>query len=204
MSEFNFLEIFPLFIFSLAFFIIFILLLWGGFLLLSAKGDDWKTEKGKKLLLNSLYGLCIVLIIVSVFFLITYLLKKGEGLTPSEFPPSPAANFPPPPQFIEIGKYYFTGPLPLKENDLIGKPAIYTILCKKNQEYDKIYIGETGGRIQLLEHGQYNCWMENCGKKLGNLYVAVFRPSEKYSSTERKRIREELEEQINPPCLVTE
>lgn len=202
-----FLENLPYFIFILALCVIFVLFLFGGFLLLSAGGEKQKTEKGRKFLLNSLYGLFTLLLIILVFFLVTYLLQRGDVLRPlpipGEFPPSPAASFPPPPQFIEIGRYSFSGTWSLKENNFIGKPAIYSILCKKNGEYDIMDIERTEGRVQLLEQEQYGCWLENCEQKLKNLYLAIFlTPPDKYDPARKEKIKEELKKQINPPCPV--
>ncbi len=183
----------------------------GGFVLLTDARDIQRIERGRRILLNSLYALFITLLIALVFFSVTYLLKRGEVLRPQEipgeFPSSPAANFPLPPQFIKIEKYYFTGPWLLKEYDFIEKPAVFAIFCKRNEEYDIIYIGETtGGKEQLLAgHGEYGCWMEKCNQELKNLYLAIFEaPLEKYGSDERKKIEEYLKNQVNPLCPVEE
>lgn len=209
MAEFNFLENLPLIVFTLAFFVIFIIFLFGGFVLLTAGRDVHRMERGRRALLNSLYALFIVLLIALVFFTVTYLLKRGEVLlpqeTPGEFPASPAANFPTPPQFIKIENYYFTGPWLLKDNNLIEKPAVYSILCKRNEEYDIIYVGETERREQLLRHVEYRCWLENCNQKFKDLYLGIFEaPSEIYNSADRKEIREELINQLNPSCSPSE
>lgn len=174
-------------------------------MLLRAKDDEEREKKGSRILLNSLYGLLTILIIALVFFSVSYLLRRGEVLQPpevlGEFPSSLAVNFPPPSQFIEVDGYYFIGPGLLKENKFIGIPVLYTILCKRNGEYDIIYIGQTGGDEQLLRHEQYKCWVENCGQNSENLYLGVFlTPSERYGPEEREEIKESLRTQINPPC----
>ena len=105
-------------------------------------------------MLISLYSLFILLLVVFVFFLVTYLLQRGKVLlppeVPGEFPPSPALNLPAGPEFIEIDGLYFNGPWQLKENNYIDKAALYAILCKVEKydkiDYDIIYIGETGGK----------------------------------------------------------
>ncbi len=195
----------PIFIFLLAFFVVFVIFLFGGFVMLSAGIDIQKIERGRRILLNSLYALFITLLIAFAFFLVSYLLQRGEVLkppeVPGEFPPSLAANFPPAPQFIKIDEYYFNGPWSLKENDVIDKAGVYTILCKKNGEYDIIYIGENEEASRLLRHGQYRCWMENCNQELKNLYLAAFwMPMEKYGYAARREFKEELEKQIKPVC----
>jgi len=205
MSIFDFLKNLPLFVFILAFFVVFVIFLFGGFTLLRAGEDEEKIERGRRVLLNSLYSLFIILLIAFVFFSVSYLLQKGEVLQPpitsGDFPLSPDSNFPPAPQFVEIGKYYFVGPFLLKENDLIGGPVVYAVLCKNNEEYDIMYIDEVEKRAQLLKHSQYRCWLNNCNQKLKNLYLAVlWTPLDKYSSKQREEIQEELKSQISPPC----
>ncbi len=210
MAEFNFLENLPLIVFTLAFFVIFVVFVFGGFVLLTAIRDIQRIERGRRILLNSLYALFITLLIALVFFSVTYLLKRGEVLRPQEipgeFPSSLAANFPPSPQFIKIGEYYFMGPWLLEEYDLTEKPAVYAIFCKRNEEYDIIYIEEMGDRKeQFLGQEEYRCLMENCSQGLKNFYIAIFEtPLEVYSSTDQKEIRKELVNQLNPSCSVEE
>lgn len=55
----------------------------------------------KKILLIFLSVLLIILLVILTFFLVSYLLQRGEVLrppeAPGEFPLSPATNFPPAP-----------------------------------------------------------------------------------------------------------
>lgn len=99
------LENLPLFVFTLGCFGVFVVFLFGGFVLLSAGKNIQKIERGRRILLNSLYTLFVILLVAFVFLSVSYLLKKGEVLRPSElpgeFPPSPASGFPPPPQSIK-------------------------------------------------------------------------------------------------------
>lgn len=195
----------PIFIFLLAFFIVFVIFFFGGFVILNAGIDIQKIERGRRILLNSLYTLFTTLLIVFVFFLVSYLLQRGEVLkppeVPGEFPPSLAAGFPPAPQFIEIGEYYFDGPRSLKKNNVMDRAGVFTILCKKNGEYDIIYIGGNEKTSRLLKHDQYRCWLENCNQEIKNLYLAVFwMPTDKYDYVARKEFKKELEEQIKPVC----
>lgn len=210
-NNFDLISNLPLLLFGFCFFIDFILFLWAAIVLLTAKRELQRIEKGRKFLSTAFVGFLIILLMVLVFYLVSYSLKKGEAFlppagVPGEFPPpSHIDNFPPAPQFIKIGNYYFTGPWLLKKNKVIREPAGYAILCKKNEEYDIIYIGEQEGRIQLLGHEQYKCWMENCNQNIRNLYLVIFwTPLKRYNSAEREKIKEELEGQINPPCPVVE
>jgi amino acid transporter len=205
MNGFDFLANLPLLVFVFISSIVFIIFIWGGIVLLRAKGDEEKKKKGRRILLNSLYGFLAILIIVVVFFLVSYFLQRGKVLQPpeisEEFPPSLAVNFPPPPQFIKVGKYCFNGPWLLKENEFVKEPALYLILCKKNEEYDIIYIGQTEGGESLLRQEQYRCWIDNCEQGSNNLYLGIFwTDPEKYKSKEREEIKEQLKTQINPPC----
>lgn len=157
--------------------------------------------KDKRILLISLYGFFMILLIVLTFFAVSYLLKKGEVFKPSpasgEFPGSPLGDFPPAPQFIEIGGYYFEGPWSLevlKEKNVVlssDLSALYGILCKKDGEYDIIDIGETG---EEQTQTQYNCWLEKCNQKVENLYLALLRTDDK------NKVIEYLNNKVNPPC----
>ena len=158
---------------------------------------------GRKILLIFLYGLLIILLIILTFFLVTYLLKKGEVFKPKpasgEFPTPPLSGFPSAPQFIEIAGYYFEGPwslIELQEKKVIKNPELYelyAILCKKEKydkiDYDIIYIGETGE-----EQVQEKCLLENCNQKAENLYIALFHTDDK------NKVREYLNNQVNPVC----
>lgn len=205
-GSFNLISKLPLLVFAIFVFVVFVSFIWAGIVLLSARGDPDKTQKGRRILLTALCGFFITLIVIFIFYSLSYFLKKSGVPQPEEasgeFPISPAINFPPPPQFINIGNYYFNGPWLLENYNQIEKSAIYLILCKKNENYDIIFIENTT-RSQILRHAQYNCWKEKCGKKISNLYIAVFwTTSKKYNSEEIRRIKDELENQINPPCSV--
>lgn len=191
----------PLLFFGFCFFVDFVLFLWGGITLLIAKGETQRTQKGRGILSTAFIGFFVILLIALVFYSVTFLLKKGEVFRPlpgvsGEFPlPAHLESFPPPPEFIAIGNYYFTGPWPLENIEGTEKAAIIAVLCKKNGEYDILYIGTRAGREQ------YQCWLENCNQNLKNLYLAVFwTPKERYSPAEIAEIEKELNNQINPPC----
>lgn len=208
MNGFDFLTNLPVLVFAFIFFIVFIIFIRGGVILLMAR-DEEREEKGGRILLGSLYSFLTILIIALVFFSVSYLLRRGETLQPlpatGELPSSLAVNFPPPPQFINVEGYYFSGPWLLEKNEFIEVPVLYVILCKKNEGYDIIYIGQTEENEQLLRHEQYKCWVENCEQGSKNLYLGTFLlPLEKYSPEEKKEIEEKLEERINPPCPVVE
>jgi len=203
-EKFDILSNLPLIILATLFLIVFILFLWAGIVLLISKGDPLRIQRGRKILLSGIYGFFITLVVVLVFYLVSYLIKKGEVFQPKEvfgeFPISPAINFPPGAQFVKISGYYFQGPWLLKDFNKIDRSAVFSILCKKNGDYDIIFI-DIADREQLLKNKNFNCWMEKCGKNLKNLYVAVFwTHPEVREPTEGKQIKESIGSQIKPPC----
>jgi len=205
MDDFNFFNNIPLFIFGLAFTVIFIMFVDGALILFLSK-DIERAERGKRTLISSFYGFLAILLVSTVFLLVTWVLERGQELEPSEapgeFPVSPiGANFPPPPQIIKIDDFYFNGPFLLKDNnEIINNLSVFSILCKNNENYDIIYLGEGEKIAQLSKYSEAKCWQENCdGQK--NLYIAVFwTPKESYESNVRKEIKESLERKFNPPC----
>lgn len=204
-SYFDIIANLPLIFLVLFFLIVFILFLWSGVVLLTAKGDPDKTQRGREILLRAFLGLILTLLTTFSFYLISYFLKKGEVFQPKEvsgeLPSAPLINFPPPPQFIKIGGYYFNGPWLLKNYTQLKKQAVFAILCKKNDNYDIISVELTSGKEQLLESKQYSCWLEKCNKNFRNLYIAIIWISgEKYTPVEIRKIKEGLVEEIKPSC----
>ena len=206
-NSFDIITNLPLIFLCLCFFIDFILFIWAGISLLKAEGNMLKVEKGRKLLSNAFVVLFLILLVMAVFYLISYFLREGKALQPSsessgEFPPPlHMDNFPPAPEFLTIGKYHFTGPWPLSGDQRIREVAITAVLCKKNGEYDKIYIGSASGD-KLMKHPQYSCWLENCNQSNQNLYLAIlWTPYERYDPIRKQAIEDELNDQIKPPCF---
>ena len=157
----------------------------------------------KKILSVLFFIFFVILLIVLTFLLVTWLLQKGEVLRPpqpsGEFPPGPLTTFPQPPEFIEIGDYYFSGPWALETLTSTGVPSgsdlfvLFTILCKRNEEYDIMYIG--GIEEKDVD---YECWTENCNQEIQNLYFAVF-----LSSSDPEKIKDNLNRRLNPICSST-
>ena len=158
----------------------------------------------QKFSLTFLYIIFVISLIILTFFLVTWLLKEGEVLLPpsatGEFPPEPLTTFPQPPEFIELGDYYFSGPWPLESLEEINVSvnrdlfALYTILCKRNEEYDIIYVGGT-----KEEDVDYECWAENCNQEIQNLYVAFF-----LTSFDPVKIKDKLNRRLSPICSSAE
>jgi len=158
----------------------------------------------KKILSVLFYVFFAILLVVLTFLLVTWLLQKGEVLRPplssEEFPPGPLTTFPQPPEFIEIGDYYFSGPWALETLENISISinrdlfALLAILCKRNEEYDIIYIGGTEQKDV-----DYECWAENCNQEIQNLYMAVF-----LASSDPVKIKDKLNRRLNPVCSSAE
>ena len=160
---------------------------------------DWK-----KILSFLLFVFFVILLVVLTFLLVTWLLQKGEVLRPpsasEEFPPGPLTTFPQPPEFIEIGDYYFSGPWTLETLKNVnissnrGIFGLFAILCKRNEEYDTIHIvGTEQGNVN------YECWLESCDQEVQNLYVAVF-----LASSDPVKIKDKLNRRLNPVCFSAE
>jgi predicted GIY-YIG superfamily endonuclease len=100
---------------------------------------------------------------------------------------------------IQIGGYLFNGPYLLSNFDEIDKAAVYAILCKLNETYYVIYIGQSGELgTRLQSHNKKECWEKHCK---GTLYVAIFNtPSTTYSAEQRRLIERELINEHNPVC----
>ena len=206
-KEFDILVNLPLLIFAFLFFCIFVLFIWGGIILLRAGGTSEKIEKGRKILKTAIILFLIIALVMAVFYLVNYFLKSWETKkskeVAGEFPASPAADFPPSPIFLKIGNYYFTGPWSLKKTNVIAQKAVVGILCKRNGDYDTLYISEVAqaGKTRLLKNRQYGCWLENCEGGSKNLYLGIYWiPKSMEISLEKKEISKKLIEQINPPC----
>jgi len=191
-NNFNILVNLPLIIFAIGFFGLFLVFLWGGIILLRAKKEPMEIRRGKRVLFSGLVVLLILLIIMFVFYLVSFLLQKWEKSRAvpggTEFPPSPAVSgFPPPPQSIRVGDYYFAGPFLIKKIKSIKENVVYAILCKEDKDYVIIDI-EVGSRINFLKNSQYNCWLRNCEGKSDNLYVAFLRTwKQKYKNKKFKK-----------------
>ena len=205
-TNFDLLTDLPLLIFAIFFVVVFALFVLGGVLLLIAKGDAVRVQKGRKVLFTALICLFIVLLIMLVFYLVTYLVRRGESLVPKfvsgEFPISPAINFPPPNNFMNLGGYYFNGPFSLKKVRAIEEKAcVYAVLCKNGEKYDIIYVDVSEQYNRLLKNQNYGCWVEKCNRNPNDLSLAILWTSPIiYDSIKRNTIKDSLQKEFNPPC----
>ncbi|MBW1947585.1 MAG: hypothetical protein JRI33_06555 [Deltaproteobacteria bacterium] len=97
---------------------------------------------------------------------------------------------------IKIGKYTFEGPYTSTAN-LEDKSGVYAILCKKNEKYNLVDVGESATVKSRVEtHDRKDCWQRNCNS---TLTVAVYyTPGLKQPG--RKAIELEIRDQYDPPC----
>jgi len=188
----------PLIIIIILGLIDFVLFNWAVMLLLFAKGDQNMTRKGRNSLIAAFSLLFLTLIILFIFYLAGFFSNQSE----QEFPSSAySEGLPPGPEFIKIGNYYFSGPLPLKDG--IDESAIYAVLCEKNEEYSIMYINETSGE-DLLKHEQYGCWSDKC-RSSKDLYLGVLiTPNDLYDHERKKGIIIDLKQKVSPPCFEQE
>jgi len=160
----------------------------------------------EKILRISLYAFSAILLIVIVFLSTVWILNKFSEPKPEvgEFPVSPiTSNFPPPPEFIKIAELYFSGPYSLKNNSTLKTDSLFSILCKQEDDYGIMYIGDTTEGFNLLSNASYSCWFDNCGDG-NNLYVATFEtPTDKYKAQQISQLKLLLWTISSPPCPIT-
>lgn len=201
---FNFVANIPLIILAILFLGVFILFLRAGFVLWRAQGTPEEIQRGRKLLANAFYSFFAVLLISLVSWSVSYFVK-GRDTTQQpvsgDFPASPAANFPSSPSFIKLGDYYFQGPFALNKNNKLQEDAVYSILCKRGESYDIIFVDVNSVKQKLLLNKTYNCWLDRCGGNIKDLYLAVFwlHPFV-YGPEQGGRIRQILQDTEMPSC----
>lgn len=205
MANFNWLENLPWIVFGFVLTISVIIFLTGAFFFLFFR-DPEKRQKGQRILIKSIYWFFSAILIIIVFFIFSWLLNTWQSTPPventGEIPFSPVStNFPPSPKTIEVAGVYFNGPFWFGDNTFIANESVFLILCKNNDQYDIIYIGDIGGEFNLLAHDDYQCWIDNC-QDYNKVYIALFWiPSE---SQQRHAIKTEALNSLNkafkPPC----
>ncbi len=203
MANFNWLENLPWIVFGLVLTIAVIIFLTGAFFFLAFRNPE-KKQRGERILIRSIYWFSSAVLIIVVFFVLSQLLDKWQA-TPventGEIPFSPVStSFPPPPESIEVAGVYFSGPFWLGNNTSLVKESIFLVLCKNDDQYDIIYIGENVKEMSLLNHLEYQCWTENCSD-YSKLYLAVFEiPSVEQRHTIKTEALEALNKSFKPPC----
>jgi len=101
---------------------------------------------------------------------------------------------------IKLGKYSFTGPY-TSIDKLKDKSGIYAIICKTDNEYFLLDVGESFKlRTRIENHGKKECWKKNCTGQLA-IYVR-YTPFLKQQG--RMFIEQNLREIHSPSCETEE
>lgn len=95
---------------------------------------------------------------------------------------------------ITIGGYTFLGPW-ATTSILYEEPGVYVILCKTNESYTVLDVGESENiKERVQNHERKDCWKRHCS---GNItYAEIKEPDE----DKRRAIEKTIREKINPPC----
>lgn len=97
---------------------------------------------------------------------------------------------------VNIGTYDFEGPYYAK-GYLEDRSGVYAILCKINDKYKILDIGESSAvRTRVENHDREDCWESHCGGTI--MYAVYYTPNKQQAG--RMEIEQELRKQFNPPC----
>ncbi len=201
LNIFNIIYNIPLLLFDLLLFFVFLLLARAVVIILTARGNELKFERGKRNLFAAFFWLFLLIVSAVVFSFVNNAVFGNRNLQKSgEFPILPNSSFPPGPAYVKVGRYYFAGPWKFKEYSSIKSTGFFAVMCKKDTGYDIIYTSRTDGE-NLLDDDQYNCWVKNCDGGADNLYVAVlYTKSENFSPEKIDQIRKDLNSQFVSRC----
>lgn len=97
---------------------------------------------------------------------------------------------------IKIGDYNFEGPF-ITTDSISDDSGVYCILCKNDQQYNVIDIGESATpKTRLDTHDRRTCWKRECN---GTVYFSILYTPQKHQAG-RMEIEQELRDIYNPPC----
>ena len=200
--DFNVLYNIPLLIFDFFLLVIFLIFAKAVIVIATARSDDLKLERGKRNLFAALFWLFILLAISSVFYFTINVLKGPSGGENGEFPFLISSDFPPGTDIIKLGNYYFLGPLSLKNNKNIEKPAIFAALCQRNGgNYDVIFTEKTD-KQDVSQNSQYDCWLDKCEGDSEKMYIGIlYLNSDNFSQEKIEKIKSDLSNQLKPQCI---
>jgi len=192
----------------MAFFSVFFIFIFGVLILLKSVGDEQEERRARYYIILSFYSLIAISIAVLVFFLVTYLIRRGETFLPpqssGDFPVSPLSEaLPSQPEFIGINGYYFSVPAAIKNRSSISGPAFFAVFCRVGEKYDIIQIGNVskGNKAELLEGNNYKCWLTNCQNNIDNIFVsAYFFSFQAYEADNFEKMETKLKGYIVSPC----
>ena len=198
----------PIIILLMAFFSVFFIFIFGVLILLKSVGDEQEERRARYYIILSFYSLIAISIAVLIFFLVTYLIRRGETFLPpqssGDFPVSPLSEaLPSQPEFIGINGYYFSVPVAIKNRSSISGPAFFAVFCRVGEKYDIIQIGNVskGNKAELLEGNNYKCWLTNCQNNIDNIFVSAYSFSfQAYEADNFEKMETKLKGYIVSPC----
>jgi len=163
----------------------------------------------RSIIIKLLYFFGAILVVVLVFFLVTYLIRRGEAFLPpqasGDFPVSPLSGaLPGQPEFIGISGYYFSAPLAIKIKGSIFGPAFFAVLCRAGEKYGIIQVGSVrkGNQVGFLSGDNYKCWLANCQDNIDDIFVSFFSfSSQAYEAGAFEKMETNLKEHMTSPCL---
>jgi len=97
---------------------------------------------------------------------------------------------------IKIGGHTFNGPYTSKDS-IEDKSGVYAVLCKKEDEYYMIDVGESSEvKSRLDSHDRKSCWTKECKEVI--TYAVRYTPNLKQKG--RKEIEQEIRGKLNVSC----
>jgi len=97
---------------------------------------------------------------------------------------------------IKIGKYTFEGPYSTTDS-LEDKSGVYLIVCKNNEKYNPIDLGESATvKSRVESHDRKSCWTRNCSSTL--MVAVLYTPNLQQGG--RQEIEQDIRNQFNFPC----
>ena len=97
---------------------------------------------------------------------------------------------------IKIAGYVFDGPF-FSTHQLEDKSGVYVILCKKNNKYIPIDVGESSAvKSRVEKHDRKDCWKINCREDI--TYAVHYTPNLQQSG--RKEIEKIVRDKYKFPC----
>jgi len=95
---------------------------------------------------------------------------------------------------IKIAGYSFGGPYS-SPSTLYEDPGVYVILCKTNDSYKVLDVGESKNmRDRVTNHDRKDCWKKNCK---GTIVYAEMKEADE---DKRRAIEKTIRDKKDPPC----
>jgi len=148
-----------------------------GLVMSASAKDPISQKKSRKVLVEAGLMFGSIILIVLVFFSVTWFLDQNLesqiAVDPEAHPYSPIdPNIPPRPQVFNISGVWFNGPYHFNVAYSLNRAMIYSIVCRNEESYDIIDIEITRQGENLTAHKDYQCWLDSC-PDFANLYVGL-------------------------------